>query len=58
LGLSLAVVEAAEDEELFVELEEDGARDDESDEGSGRALAATSSRQMRMRFCLVEERGV
>lgn len=54
--LSLAVDEA--EEELFVELEEEGARDEESDDGSGRAVAATSSRQIRMRFCLVEVRGV
>lgn len=57
-GFSLAVLEAADDEEWFVELEEEGASEDESEEGSGRAVAATSSRQMRMRFCLVEDRGV
>ena len=50
-----------DDEELPVEaeaLDEDGARENESDAGSALALATTSSRQIIMRFCLVEERGV
>lgn len=49
------------EEELLVEadaFDEEGAREEESEAGSGRAVAATSSRQMRIRFCFVEERGV
>lgn len=57
-SLAGALVDSAEEEELLVEVEDEGAREDESEEGSGRALAATSSRQIMMRFCLVEERGV
>jgi hypothetical protein len=57
-SLAGAVVDSVEDEELLVDVDDEGAREDESEEGSGRALAATSSRQIMIRFCLVEERGV